>query len=222
MYLPYSRIDSSTWIASSRVGVRISARTGWRAGDGLVFANGASFCRIGRPKPAVLPVPVWAPPMTSSPCEDDGDRLGLDRGGGGVTGLGHGPENLRPQAELGKARDTRSSHLLESGPLARREFRSRQRNQPCVVCDRKQRLEDYTRFRGRSGSRAAAGPSRFAATVAWRTVREEVDGCRPRDRAGRGAGACRAFAEVPGAGLPRDRTDRWRRTRGIRRGAGPP
>ena len=61
---------SSTWIASSRVGVRISARTGWRAGDGLVLAIGASFCRIGSAKPAVLPVPVWAPPMTSRAGED--------------------------------------------------------------------------------------------------------------------------------------------------------
>ena len=38
--------------------------------------------------------------------KDDGDRLLLDRGGGGVAGLGHGPENLRPQAELRKARGT--------------------------------------------------------------------------------------------------------------------
>ena len=64
--------DSSTWIASSRVGVRISARTGWRAGDGLALASGASFCRIGSAKPAVLPVPVWAPPMTSRPARMTG------------------------------------------------------------------------------------------------------------------------------------------------------
>jgi hypothetical protein len=66
-------IASSTWIASSRVGVRISARTGWRAGEGLVLAYAAaSFCRIGSAKPAVLPVPVWAPPMTSRPARTTG------------------------------------------------------------------------------------------------------------------------------------------------------
>ena len=54
------------------MGVRISARTGCRAGDGLVFASGESFCSIGSAKPAVLPVPVWAPPMTSLPARMTG------------------------------------------------------------------------------------------------------------------------------------------------------
>ena len=43
-----------------------------RAGDGLELASGASFCRIGSANPAVLPVPVWAPPMTSWPARMTG------------------------------------------------------------------------------------------------------------------------------------------------------
>ena len=76
VYLPYSLTASSTWIASSRVGARISARTGWRAGEGLVLACGNSLCRIGSAKPAVLPVPVWAPPMTSRPARTTGIACG--------------------------------------------------------------------------------------------------------------------------------------------------
>jgi hypothetical protein len=63
---------SATWIASSRVGVRTSARTAWRAGDMLVFACGSSIWMIGSEKLAVLPVPVWAAPMTSRPCSTTG------------------------------------------------------------------------------------------------------------------------------------------------------
>ena len=62
--------------------------------------------------------------------EDDRDGLLLDRGGGGVTGLGHGAEELRPQAELRKARDTTQS-ISWKRPTRVREFRSRQRGQQC-------------------------------------------------------------------------------------------
>ena len=54
-------------MASSRVGARISARTGCRAGDGLLLAKGRMRCRMGSVNAAVLPVPVWAPPMMSLP-----------------------------------------------------------------------------------------------------------------------------------------------------------
>src|SRR5438876_184072 len=50
----------------------MSARTGWRAGDALVLACRASRCRSGSANPAVLPVPVWAPPRTSRPCSTSG------------------------------------------------------------------------------------------------------------------------------------------------------
>src|SRR5690606_37427125 len=53
-------------------GVRISARTGWRAGDALVLANAIRRCNIGSVKAAVLPVPVWAAPMTSRPSKTTG------------------------------------------------------------------------------------------------------------------------------------------------------
>jgi hypothetical protein len=35
------------------------------AGDGLLLAKGRMRCRMGSVKAAVLPVPVWAPPMMS-------------------------------------------------------------------------------------------------------------------------------------------------------------
>ena len=126
VYLPYSLIASSTWIASSRVGARISARTGWRAGEGLVLAYCDSFCRIGKPNPAVLPVPVCAPPMTSWPASIDGNGLRLDGRGRGVAGFGHGPQDFGPQAELVKARCAHESSW--SRPTAVGGFRSRQRN----------------------------------------------------------------------------------------------
>src|SRR5712671_2774258 len=50
----------------------MSARTGWRAGEALVLACRAKRCRSGKVNPAVLPVPVWAPPRTSRPCSTNG------------------------------------------------------------------------------------------------------------------------------------------------------
>jgi len=63
---------SSTWIASSRVGARMSARMGWRAGEVLVLAMGASFSMMGNAKPAVFPVPVCAAASTSCPASATG------------------------------------------------------------------------------------------------------------------------------------------------------
>ena len=57
-------ISSSTWTHSSRVGVRTSAWT-WEL-DGSIFST------IGMPKAAVLPVPVCAWPMRSSPRRSGG------------------------------------------------------------------------------------------------------------------------------------------------------
>src|SRR5690606_37380772 len=48
------------------------ARTGWRAGEALVLANAIRRCRMGSVKAAVLPVPVWAAPMTSRPSMTTG------------------------------------------------------------------------------------------------------------------------------------------------------
>ena len=44
----------------------------WGAGEGDVLAWRARRCRVGRVEPAVLPVPVWAPPITSRPCNTVG------------------------------------------------------------------------------------------------------------------------------------------------------
>src|SRR5260363_343132 len=43
-----------------------------RAGETLALASGSSRCRIGREKPAVLPVPVCAAPITSRPASAAG------------------------------------------------------------------------------------------------------------------------------------------------------
>ena len=74
----YACTFAATWSASSRVGVRISARTGWRAGDALVLACGSRRWMIGSEKLAVLPVPVCAAPMTSRPASTTGMAC-LDR-----------------------------------------------------------------------------------------------------------------------------------------------
>ncbi len=50
----------------------MSARTGWRAGEVLVLAMGANRWSVGNANPAVLPVPVCAPPMTSRPASTTG------------------------------------------------------------------------------------------------------------------------------------------------------
>ncbi len=67
-----SRTLSSICAASSRVGVRTSARIGWRAGEGgrLRATRAAAGC--GSANAAVLPVPVWAPASTSRPSRTTG------------------------------------------------------------------------------------------------------------------------------------------------------
>ena len=75
VYLPYTRTLSSTWAASSRVGVRISART--ERVEVLLVSAAPTLSvdrrfRIGRVKPAVLPVPVWAPASRSPPASTAG------------------------------------------------------------------------------------------------------------------------------------------------------
>ena len=55
---------SAICFASSRVGARISARVVFGEGFSPFFISASS---IGRPKAAVLPVPVWARPITSRP-----------------------------------------------------------------------------------------------------------------------------------------------------------
>ena len=80
---PYVRTLSSTCIASSRVGTRISTRTGWRAGEKLVFAWARIRSRMGSTKAAVLPVPVWAAARTSRPSRTRG--IAADWTGVGVS-----------------------------------------------------------------------------------------------------------------------------------------
>jgi superfamily II DNA/RNA helicase len=77
-YLPKARqtlLFSATWSASSRVGASTRARTGWRAGDTLGFSCLSMRCSNGIENAAVLPVPVWAAPMTSRPCRTMGIAL---------------------------------------------------------------------------------------------------------------------------------------------------
>ena len=66
-YIPQHRqtlLFSAIWLTSSRVGARISARTRRGAGG---WPMSSRRCRRGRPKAAVLPVPVWARPIRSAP-----------------------------------------------------------------------------------------------------------------------------------------------------------
>ena len=50
----------------------MSALTGWRAGDILLLAVGIKRSKSGKPKLAVLPVPVCAAPITSLPAKTKG------------------------------------------------------------------------------------------------------------------------------------------------------
>lgn len=48
---------------------------------------------MGSTKAAVLPVPVWAPPVRVVPLKDHGDGLCLNRGGRFIALLKHGFNN---------------------------------------------------------------------------------------------------------------------------------
>ena len=72
VYLAYSLTCCATWSASSRVGSSTKARTGWRAGEVELFSCLSRRCSNGNEKAAVLPVPVWAAPMTSWPVSTTG------------------------------------------------------------------------------------------------------------------------------------------------------
>ena len=61
---PYARSAWVTWMHSSRVGVSTSAWTS--------SSPGSTNSSIGRPKAAVLPVPVCAWPITSWPWSSSG------------------------------------------------------------------------------------------------------------------------------------------------------
>ena len=61
---PYARRACVTWMQSSRVGVSTSAWTS--------SSVGSTDSSSGRPKAAVLPVPVWAWPITSRPSSSGG------------------------------------------------------------------------------------------------------------------------------------------------------
>ena len=65
VYLAYSLICCATWSANSRVGSSTKARTGWRAGEVELFSCFSRRCNKGSENAAVLPVPVWAAPITS-------------------------------------------------------------------------------------------------------------------------------------------------------------
>ena len=70
--LAYWAICWATWSANSRVGNNTKARTGWRAGEAELFSWRIRRCSRGKENAAVLPVPVWAAPMTSWPVSTTG------------------------------------------------------------------------------------------------------------------------------------------------------
>ena len=81
--------------------------------------------------------------------EDHGYRLRLDRRRRGIAGLGHGLQQLRPQAELGKARCVHWCSWTR--PLPLRDFRSRLRTTGWTLAG--------------CGNEAGAGPAERAAGV---------------------------------------------------------
>jgi len=105
---------SSTWIASSRVGVRISARIGCLAGEVPVLANGSRRWISGSANAAVLPVPVCAAPRMSPPLQGQGDHLLLDRCRRGVAHFVEGTQDVGRQPEFSKSRQSLSSEISGS------------------------------------------------------------------------------------------------------------
>ena len=66
-------------------------------------------CRMGSVKAAVLPVPVWAPPMMSFAANDERNGLGLDRGGFG---------SLRRALHAAVRRQPRSAKVISAAASA--------------------------------------------------------------------------------------------------------
>ena len=85
---------------SSRVGVRTSARTGWRAGLKLVFAWKRSRSKIGRTKRGGLARPGLGGGEEVAALEDERDGLGLDGRRGRVALFGDGAEEVGREAEI--------------------------------------------------------------------------------------------------------------------------
>ena len=81
-------------------GVRISARIGSLPLASRTAGVAISRCSIGSVKPAVLPVPVCAPPSRSAPDRMVGNGLRLDRRGRVVTVFMHGTHDGLDQAEV--------------------------------------------------------------------------------------------------------------------------
>ena len=110
---PYARSAWVTWMQSSRVGVSTSAWTS--------RSFGSTYSTIGRPKAAVLPVPVWAWPITSRPSRSGGiacSWIGWDARSRG----GRGPEGRLGQAEVGELRhaafEFRRGQACSQAPLS--------------------------------------------------------------------------------------------------------
>lgn len=81
-YRPYASKLSPIWIASSRVGVTMSARVFRRFSFTWVLARS---CKIGNENAAVFPVPVWAHPRRSTPFK----IIGIDSAWIGVGDVYH-------------------------------------------------------------------------------------------------------------------------------------
>ena len=85
-----------TWMHSSRVGVSTSAWTS--------SSVGSTDSSSGSPKAAVLPVPVWAWPITSRPSSSGGIACSWIGLGDLVADVVEGLQDRLGQAEVGKSR----------------------------------------------------------------------------------------------------------------------
>ena len=92
-------MSCSTCAASSRVGVTMSARTGWRAGEWLPFALGGQPLQNGQGEAGGLAGAGLRGAEKVFAGQDDGDRLRLDGGGLGIALLGDSAEQLGAKAE---------------------------------------------------------------------------------------------------------------------------
>jgi hypothetical protein len=93
---------SATWSASSRVGVRIRARTGWRAGEALWLAWQQALDDRQREAGGLAGAGLGRAHHVTA-LQHHGDGLGLDRGRMDVALFGQGFQDIGREAEIFEA-----------------------------------------------------------------------------------------------------------------------
>ena len=170
-----------------RGSARGSAR-GWSSASARSL-SAAMPARIGRPKAAVLPEPVWAMPRMSRPCELRADGALLDGGGGVESGSGQRLGEVRGKSESGKSfgqnvfsccprRPANAAHGCPA-PLGRAWMKQCDGSVAVALCRRNAGTPGASPLTALAGKKrspspmeAAAMPRRGRMSGIWRTMRQ--------------------------------------------------